>query len=61
MEIEYKLVDYERYCKRCKFSGIVEEDDPCHDCLNEPVNSNSEKPLYFKPIEFEPKNRKERL
>ena len=27
---------------------LAEHEDPCHDCLNEPVNDDSRKPVMFK-------------
>lgn len=35
------------YCKYCKYSKKTEQDDPCWDCLNEPVNDDSRRPLYY--------------
>ena len=31
-----------------EFEKLTEQEKPCWDCLDEPVNIDSEKPLYFK-------------
>lgn len=51
MEETYKEVYYSQYCKNCKHEKLKEYDDPCHDCLNEPVNVYSHKPVYFEEKE----------
>lgn len=48
MEEIYKLVHFGEYCKTCKYSDLKEDEDPCHDCLNEPVNTYSHKPVNWK-------------
>lgn len=50
MEDNYKEVYFGEYCKTCKWRDNLESEDPCHDCLNEPVNLHSHKPVkYEKP------------
>lgn len=44
-----KEVDYYTYCQLCKYHGCLENEDPCWDCLAEPTNINSHKPVEFKP------------
>lgn len=51
MEDSYKEVYFGVYCKECKYELKDEADDPCHDCLNEPVNTYSHKPVYFEEKE----------
>lgn len=48
MEIINKEVRFDRWCSKCKYKNLKENEDPCWDCLDEPVNENSTKPLYFK-------------
>lgn len=36
------------YCPRCAYSSLSESADPCDDCLAQPVNEDSHRPLYFK-------------
>lgn len=43
-----KEVYFYKYCKYCKNSDKDEGDDPCNDCLANPSNEDSHKPLYFK-------------
>ena len=45
---DYKEVDFEKYCKICEYCDTPETDDPCFDCLDEPVNLHSRKPVNFK-------------
>lgn len=47
-----KFVDFYKYCNECKFKDNSEEQDPCYDCLAEPVNEDSHKPMYFKPADI---------
>lgn len=44
-----KIVEYETYCQRCRHFH-EDESDPkskCWVCLDEPVASDSRRPLYF--------------
>ena len=50
MESKDKIVDF-TYCNHCKFKDYPEEALPCHECLNEPVNTDSQRPLRFEPTE----------
>lgn len=43
-----KFVYFWDYCPKCKYKDFNEEDDPCYDCLKEPVNVDSHKPTHFK-------------
>ena len=47
MEIINKIVCFFKYCKLCKHRNLNESEDPCHECLQSPVNTYSRKPLYF--------------
>lgn len=42
-----KEVWYDEYCKNCVHWQLTEAEEPCDECLNEPVNEDSHKPLYF--------------
>lgn len=48
MDDSYKEVYFHEYCKTCKHRNKKETDDPCDDCLNEPVNLYSHKPTKWK-------------
>lgn len=47
MEETYKEVYFGQYCKSCKWRDKTEEDDPCDECLNNPVNVYSHKPVNY--------------
>ena len=42
-----KIVDFERYCKKCKYFYKGENEDPCWDCLCDSVNYNTKRPTKF--------------
>ena len=44
----YKIVNFDEYCKKCEHYETEEHEEPCHVCLNEPVNEYSHKPVKFK-------------
>lgn len=48
---EQKIVDFEEYCKRCKYYEKPEHEDPCWDCLDYPVNAWTHKPMRFEERE----------
>lgn len=47
MEDIYKEVYFDQYCKTCKYEETAEEEDPCYECLDEPVNLYSHKPVNY--------------
>lgn len=47
MENIYKEVYYDQYCKKCGHKDVKESESPCYECLNEPVNTDSHKPVKF--------------
>lgn len=47
MENHEKIVEFEKYCPKCKNYELAESEDPCFDCLAEPVNVDSHKPVRF--------------
>lgn len=50
-----KIVRYAEYCCQCKFSPVKGTDEPCNECLTNPVNEDSHKPINF---EYENKKAK---
>lgn len=42
-----KEVRFDMYCPRCKHSELPEWEDPCDECLENPSNEYSHKPVYF--------------
>lgn len=55
MEETYKEVYFGEYCKSCEHFTDDENDieSPCYDCLNEPVNLYSHKPVNYSNPEEE--------
>ncbi len=47
MEDIYKEVYFDQYCKNCTYEKTAEKDEPCYECLNNPVNLYSHKPVNF--------------
>jgi hypothetical protein len=47
METELKEVYYNEYCKTCKHKDKAESCDKCNECLNQPYNINSHKPINY--------------
>ena len=43
-----KEVLFDEYCKICIHYQLDECEFPCDECLGEPANEDSHKPLYFK-------------
>lgn len=48
---EYKEVYFYKYCKDCKYDKLLNTDDPCNECLDEPINQYSHKPVKFEAKE----------
>ena len=48
MENQYKLVNFKKYCETCEHKNVNEVKDPCNECLENPANLNSEKPVCYK-------------
>lgn len=51
-----KIVEFDKYCKTCEHCNLIQNDngdmpEPCNECLNEPTNVNSKKPIHYKPDE----------
>lgn len=51
MEIREKIVEFDKYCKTCEYKDSKDHLDPCHECLNNPVNTDSRKPVNYKEAE----------
>lgn len=47
MEEGYKEVYFDEYCKTCKFKDLKEDKTPCDECLQEPANVYSHKPVKY--------------
>lgn len=51
MEIEYREVMYCKYCRDCKYGSYADTEEPCSECLEEPVNLYTDKPVRFEAKE----------
>lgn len=47
MEDSYKEVYFGEYCKTCKHKDLKESESPCSECLAEPTNLYSHKPVKY--------------
>lgn len=47
---ELKIVQFDEYCPICKHHKKAENEDPCLECLDNPVNAWSRKPINFDEI-----------
>lgn len=43
----YKEVLYDVYCKKCKHFSTKDTDEPCNECLGNPIRQYSHKPMNF--------------
>ena len=43
-----KEVYFDQYCSKCLFEKKPEDEDPCNECLYNPGNEDSHKPVNFK-------------
>ena len=41
------IVEYEKWCPLCKYEKVSEYVMPCFACLDEPINTNTTKPIRF--------------
>ena len=50
MESKEKEARYDIYCDSCEHKNLPGFEDPCNDCLNEPSNEDSHKPVFHKKV-----------
>lgn len=43
-----KIVEFEKWCDKCVYWPLKEDEEPCWECLTNPVNEDSHKPVKFK-------------
>lgn len=48
---DYKEVYFMEYCKKCKHRKVKNTEEPCDECLSEPTNLHSHKPVKFEEKE----------
>lgn len=51
MEIIDKFVEFENYCKICKYKNVDHYCDPCNECLTNPTNVQSKIPVKYEEDE----------
>ena len=44
---EQKEVYFHLYCNKCKHKDVKDVKDPCNECLDNPYNDHSHKPVKF--------------
>lgn len=47
----YKEVYYHQYCPTCKHRKVKNVDEPCDECLSEPLNWNTHRPVNYEEKE----------
>ena len=47
----FKEVRFDLYCSQCKEEKTKETDDPCNECLAEPINQYSNTPICERFLE----------
>lgn len=43
-----KEVYFYEYCKTCKYAELKDDEEPCNECLTNPTNTYSHKPVNYK-------------
>lgn len=43
-----KEVYFYEYCKTCKYAELKSDEEPCNECLTNPTNTYSHKPVNYK-------------
>lgn len=49
MNGETRFVDFALYCPKCKYWPKDEKEEPCNDCMSQPTNEYSAKPVCYEP------------
>lgn len=47
MEYPLKEVYFDNFCALCQYKDNEEHESPCDECLEEPVNEHSHRPVKF--------------
>jgi hypothetical protein len=43
----YKEVYFDQYCRKCEHRDKEGTDEPCEECLSEPLNWNTHRPIKY--------------
>lgn len=49
---DIREVYFDKYCKLCVHKDKEENEEPCDECLTNPVNTNCQRPVMFKEKEY---------
>lgn len=49
MEIKDHIVRFDIWCEKCKHRDVDDIKSPCNECLEEPTNTNSKRPVRYEP------------
>ena len=52
LDHNHRIVDFNDYCPKCKHSNVNENEYPCDECLDNPVNEGTDKPVKFEKKEW---------
>lgn len=44
---EYKEVYFDVYCESCEHCAKKDNEEPCEECLDHPINLHSHKPVNY--------------
>lgn len=47
MEYHDKEVVFHQYCPTCKYYALSGTEEPCNECLSNPINEDSHKPVKW--------------
>jgi hypothetical protein len=47
MDEDFKEVLFDQYCKSCKHKNLKENEEPCAECLDNPLNRYTDKPINY--------------
>lgn len=51
MEVGWKIIQYDKWCSKCKYEKTEEISEPCNECLTESARFQNSRPLNFKEKE----------
>lgn len=49
---DYKEVYFHEYCEKCKHWKLKDNEYPCDECLDEPINLYSHKPVRWEAVDL---------
>lgn len=58
MEYVNKIVEFVEYCHKCEYENTSSDFNPCSECLANPTNVHSQKPVNFKKKKHKKKGTK---